>query len=68
MIISPNHLTDKHQIYWALKYITSQTFLDIDYLVNYIGLKLLQPLQDSVHFLHSLFCILINAFDNCTTK
>ena len=28
--------------------------------LNYIGLKLLQLLQDLVHFHHSLFCLLIS--------
>ena len=32
------------------------SFVDIDYLLNYIGLKLLQQPQDWVHFHHSLFC------------
>ena len=30
---------------------TSQTFVDIDYLLNYIALKLLQPLQDIISIL-----------------
>ena len=53
------HLTDKHKIYWVCEYATPQTFVDIDYLLNYIGLKLLQPIQDSVHTLHSLYYLLL---------
>ena len=34
-------LADKHKIYWAWNYIIPQTFADIDYLLNYIKLKLL---------------------------
>ena len=49
------HLTDKHKIYWAEKYIIPQTFVDINGLLSFNALKLLQPLRDSVHFLHSLF-------------
>ena len=33
-----------------------QTFADIDYVVNYIGLKLLQLLQDLILFLSFAFC------------
>ena len=36
-----------------------QTFVCPDYLLNCIGLKLLQLLQHLVHFLHFLFCQLI---------
>ena len=36
-----------------------QTFVDINYILNYIELKLLQPPKDSVHFLNSLLCLLI---------
>ena len=35
-----------------------QTFVNIDYLLNYLGVKLLQLLQDAACFLHSLFCLL----------
>ena len=55
------HLTNKHKIYWAQKCMILQIFVDTDYLLNYIGLKLLQPLQDLVHFLHFLL-ISINLF------
>ena len=36
----------------------TQTFVDIDYLLNYFKLKLLQVIQDS-RFLHFLFNLLI---------
>ena len=39
-------MTDKYKICWAEKYITPQSFADIDYPLNYIGLNLLKPLQD----------------------
>ena len=43
-------LIDKHKIYLAYKCIIFQIFVDIDYLLNYIELKLLQLLQDSLLF------------------
>ena len=45
------HLTNKHKIYWAQKCMILQIFVDTDDLLNYIGLKLLQLLQDFLHFL-----------------
>ena len=33
------HLTDKHKIYWLQKYVMPPTFVEVDYLLNYIGLK-----------------------------
>ena len=50
------HLTNKHSIYLEWKYVT---FVDIDCLINYTVLKLLQPLQDFIYFHHSLLCQLI---------
>ena len=43
-------------------YTTPETFVDIDYLLNHIGLKLLQLFQDSVHFHHLLLCLLTFCF------
>ena len=40
-------------------YTTPETFVDIDYLLNHIRLKLLQLFQDSVHF-HPSFALSIN--------
>ena len=37
----------------------TQTFVGIDYLLNYFKLKLLQLIQDLVRFLHFLFYLLI---------
>ena len=45
------HLTIRHKIY--------KTSVDIDYLINYTELKLVQLLQDLALFLHFLFCLLI---------
>ena len=42
------HLTDKHKSYQACKYIILLTFADIDYLLNHIGLKLLQQFKNLV--------------------
>ena len=58
------HLTDKRNICLEGKDVISQTFVDIHYILNYIALKLLQPLQNVVHFLHLLFCVLLF----CATK
>ena len=52
------HLIDEHKIYLVQKYVIPQPFVDIDSLLNCIRLKLLQQLQDLVHFLHFLFCLL----------
>ena len=35
------------------------TFVDNDYLPNCTGVKLIQILQDSTHFPHFLFCLLM---------
>ena len=35
-----------------------QTFVDTDYLLNHIGLKLLLLLQDLLRFFYFLFCLL----------
>ena len=53
------HLIDNHQNDWVKKFIIPQTFVDTGYLLNCIVLKLLQPLQGLVHFLHSVFSLLI---------
>ena len=53
------HLTNKHKICWALKYIILQIFVDIEYLLVYIGLKILQLSQDLVRFPHFWFCLWI---------
>ena len=42
------HLTNKHQIYLQQEHMILQIFIDTDYLLNHIGLKLLQLLQDLV--------------------
>ena len=42
---SDNHYTKApHNTFWEEKYIEPQTFVDADYLLNYIGIKLLLPL------------------------
>ena len=51
-------LTENQKIYWAQRCIIPQTFVGIDYLINYIGLKLFQPLQDLVRFYHYFFNLL----------
>ena len=38
------HSIDKHKIYWVKKYKAPQTFADIDYMLNYVRVKLLQAL------------------------
>ena len=53
------HLTNKHKVFLVQKCIILETFVDIYYLLNYIGLKLILLPQDLEHFLHFLSCLLI---------
>ena len=52
------HLTNKHNIYLLWKCIILQIFIDIDYLLNYIGLKLFSTTSRIGTFsLFYVFCI-----------
>ena len=52
------HLTNKHKVFLVQKYIILETFVDIYYLLNNLGLKLILLPQDLQHFLHFLSCLL----------
>ena len=47
---SVQYLADKHKMSWTKKFIIPQNLIDIDDLLNCILLKLLQPLQQLIHF------------------
>ena len=48
------HLTNKHKIYLVQKCMILRDFDDIDFLLNYIGLKLLNYVK--TWYIFSVFC------------
>ena len=55
---------DAKRVYKELKYIIFHIFVDTDCLRSYIALKMLQKLQDLVHYLHSFLFYIFSVSPN----